>query len=276
MAGQVDAALIRQVQDALTHLYAPAYLQTHALAERVVAVGARPGAAARGRQLRQLILESVRALRPGDGASADPRAWRAHRILELRYLETAEPPAIQRELGLAKSQYYVEHARAVEAVASLLAEHLGRSGDEERLDDTSAAPGRGPEAAREEASRRGGIPVSPTSFVGRDQELAAIASQLEGDEASGRPPARLVTLTGPAGTGKTRLASEAAAGVAARLGAAAYLVRLGSIRDPDLVLPAVADVLGIRERSTPALVARLKARLRSGRSLLVLDNLEQL
>src|SRR2546428_1946163 len=112
MAAQVDAALIRQVQDALAHLYAPAYLQTHALAEHVVAVGARPGAAARGRQLRQLILESIRALRPSDGASADPRAWRAHRILELRHPEAAEPPAIPRELGLAQSPYYVEPTRA--------------------------------------------------------------------------------------------------------------------------------------------------------------------
>src|SRR5205085_1674729 len=128
MTGQtVDAALVRDVQTALAHLYAPARLQTHPLAARLVAVGERPGAAARGRQLRQLILESIRALRPSDGASADPRAWRAYRILELRYLETAEPPAIQRELGLAKSQYYVEHARAVEAVASLLAERLDRS-----------------------------------------------------------------------------------------------------------------------------------------------------
>src|SRR5207244_2276127 len=102
-----------------------------------------------------------------------------------------------------------------------------------RPDPTSAAPEAGPGSGGEEASGRGAIPRPPTSFIGRERELTVIASLLEGDEASGQPPARLVTLTGPAGTGKTRLASEAAARTTARLGEAVYFVRLGSIRDPE-------------------------------------------
>ena len=84
----------------------------------------------------------------------------------------------------------------------------------------------------EAASRR-----SPTSFVGRAGDLAALLGRLR--------TVRLVTLTGPGGVGKTRLATEAAA----RLAAPAWLAELAPVSDPAKVASAVLDALGLRERS---------------------------
>jgi predicted ATPase/DNA-binding XRE family transcriptional regulator len=136
-----------------------------------------------------------------------------------------------------------------------------------------ARAGRG----REARSRRPhNLPLQLTSFVGREDDLAGLAALL-GDPASG---ARLVTLTGPGGVGKTRLALEAAAGLVASDGApysdGVWLVELASLADPALVPQAVAAVFGVREARGRPLAATLGEALRPGRLLLVLDNCEHL
>ncbi|MCI0726629.1 MAG: tetratricopeptide repeat protein [Chloroflexi bacterium] len=120
------------------------------------------------------------------------------------------------------------------------------------------------------------LPAPLTSFVGRKREVTAVCELLAEEGV------RLLTLTGPPGVGKTRL-SIAAAGRLAETGAFAdglYFVPLAPIRDPNLVVSAVAQLLGVREaagdnsQEYPVQQA-LKAFLRSKRLLLVLDNFEQ-
>ncbi|MGZ4414109.1 MAG: ATP-binding protein [Gaiellaceae bacterium] len=87
---------------------------------------------------------------------------------------------------------------------------------------------------------RTNLPVAVTPFFGRDQELADVVTLLSGEET------RLLTLTGPGGTGKTRLALQAAAEVADSFSDGVWWVPLAPLRDPNLVLESAAQVLGSR------------------------------
>jgi hypothetical protein len=106
-----------QVRDALAHLYDPGHLQTHPLAALAAPSPAAPSA---GRALRQALLEAVDALRPERGGVPNTKAVRRHGILRLRYLEGRSIEEILAALTIGRSEYYREHQRALEAVASLL------------------------------------------------------------------------------------------------------------------------------------------------------------
>src|SRR5437867_3274762 len=112
------------------------------------------------------------------------------------------------------------------------------------------------------------LPVRLTSFVGRERELASVTQLLES--------ARLVTLTGPGGTGKTRLALEAASGVLDRFPHGVFFVDLAPITDPALVPSAILTAVGSRGGAGPrSELERLQIELRDRAILLVLDNFEQ-
>jgi predicted ATPase len=115
------------------------------------------------------------------------------------------------------------------------------------------------------------LPAQPTPFIGRQSELAAVKDLLTRDQKE----ARLVTLTGPGGTGKTRLAVQAAADVVSRFSDGVYFVDLAPIREPEAVLTTIARTVGIRESSDRPLLDELKGQLQSKVMLLVLDNFEQ-
>ncbi|MHB8575591.1 MAG: toll/interleukin-1 receptor domain-containing protein [Dehalococcoidia bacterium] len=131
------------------------------------------------------------------------------------------------------------------------------------------APANGPaEVAGQRARDAGGnLPVPLTSFVGREQELAEIRALLGGT--------RLLTLTGPGGTGKTRLAIAAARQVAASYPDGAWFVDLSGVGEPAGVVPAIAQVLGVAETEGRSLAVSLAAYLRRKQLLLVVDNFEQ-
>jgi predicted ATPase/class 3 adenylate cyclase len=113
------------------------------------------------------------------------------------------------------------------------------------------------------------LPVPATPFLGREQEVAQITALVR------REGVRLVTLTGPGGVGKTRLALQLAAEVADAFPAGVWFVGLAPITNPDLVVSTIAEALGVREAGGEPLSVRLRSFLRDKRLLLVLDNFEQ-
>ncbi|MHB8577087.1 MAG: ATP-binding protein, partial [Dehalococcoidia bacterium] len=111
------------------------------------------------------------------------------------------------------------------------------------------------------------LPMPLTSFIGREQELVEVTTLLG--------TTRLLTLTGPGGTGKTRLAIAAARQVADQFPDGVWFVDLSGVADPTGVIPAIAVLLDVRESEGRSLAVSLAAYLRRKRLLLVLDNLEQ-
>ena len=111
------------------------------------------------------------------------------------------------------------------------------------------------------------LPARLTSFVGRKREIASLRDRLRGT--------RLVTVTGPGGTGKTRLALEVATDVIDEFEDGVVLIELASVRDPGLVVPAIARALDVRETDQRALVDVVTEHLKQREVLLVLDNFEQ-
>ncbi len=116
--------------------------------------------------------------------------------------------------------------------------------------------------------RQAALPRPLTSFVGRGREVSDLGQLL----ADGR---RLVTLTGPPGTGKTRLAIAAAKADAEESPDAVTFVALASVSDPELVVPAIARACGLQEVPGRATLELLADALRGRHLLMVLDNFEQ-
>jgi predicted ATPase len=116
---------------------------------------------------------------------------------------------------------------------------------------------------------RTNLPVPATAFVGRGVEVDELATVL-------RDGVRLVTLMGPGGVGKTRLALQAVGEAADAFPDGVWWVPLASLRDPALVLSSVALAIGVPEQRGRTLEETLGDVLSDGRALLLLDNLEQL
>ena len=113
------------------------------------------------------------------------------------------------------------------------------------------------------------VPVPLTPLIDRERELDEACAMLRRDDI------RIVTLTGPGGTGKTRLSLAIAAQLTTDFDGHVHWVSLAAVTEPSVVLTAIAQSLGIREDGELPLAARIDAALSDQRLLLVLDNFEQ-
>jgi predicted ATPase/DNA-binding SARP family transcriptional activator len=151
---------------------------------------------------------------------------------------------------------------------------LRHEDDPPRAEAVPATPS--PRSDLSARTRGRSLPASTlTSFVGRDSEVQRVVSLLEGS--------RLVTLTGPGGVGKTRLAAEAASRLAeAPVSEGVWFIELASLEDPELIPETVAQRLGLADEITMAsggardALSRLAAALRARSGVVVLDNCEHL
>ncbi|NBH03914.1 AAA family ATPase, partial [Amycolatopsis sp. SID8362] len=115
---------------------------------------------------------------------------------------------------------------------------------------------------------RGNLPADTTSFVGRKADVAEVKQLLT--------RARLVTLTGVGGVGKTRLAVQTAAGLSRAFPNGVWLVELDGLQDPALVAHTVLEALGVHDETGRSPADVLAEHLRDRRTLVVLDNCEHL
>ena len=114
------------------------------------------------------------------------------------------------------------------------------------------------------------LPIAPTPLVGRDADLASVRARFD------VPETRLVTLTGPGGSGKTRLAVAVAAHMERAFPAGVYFIGLQAVNDPDLMWATIADALDVTGDASLPPADRVGTYLSRRQALLVLDNLEQI
>jgi predicted ATPase/DNA-binding SARP family transcriptional activator len=218
-------------------------------------------------------LEELRLAALEERVDADLALGRATELVgELQSLVAAEPlrERLRRQLMLAlyRSGRQTDALSAYRDARRALLDELGlEPGTELRALERSILrqdPALDVEPAELRARRR--LPAPTTPLVGRQREVADVVELLSRD-------ARLVTLSGPGGTGKTRLALEAAHELAVRFEDGVDFVGLSALRDPRLVPGEIAAALAVDVSSEP--LADLAAHLRTRSSLLVLDNFEQ-
>src|SRR6266508_618010 len=205
--------------------------------------------------------------------------WRGPALADLRYEPFAQAEITRlEELRLAAVEDRIEAelflGRHDQLVADRVARDVlvGQRGREPgpELRELEQAILRQDESLARRPLPASNLPVPASTLVGRARELGEICDRLR------RGEVRLVTLTGAGGAGKTRLALEAANAVAPELPDGAFFVALEAIRDPALLLPAIAQVAAVREGSEQPLLESLRDRLTGRRALILLDNFEQL
>lgn len=191
----------------------------------------------------------------------DPLHEPAHRALMRCYDAAGQRSAAMRQYEECARVLAAELGAAPETATQALYAAI-RAGRQERSPDgVSAAAG---------AASLARLPVPATPFVGRADELAQIARLLS------EPACRLLTLLGPGGIGKTRLAIEAAGRLAGQFPDGACFVPLAAVATPDLIASAVAEALGLELFRRERVLDQLLDFLRPRALLLVADNLEQL
>jgi hypothetical protein len=169
----------RDVRRALARLHDPVALRSNPLSAHF----GRDGHA-----LRSCLLEAIDSLVPTLHTAADTRAARPHQVLQLRYVEGLDRAEVERRLSIGTSQFYRELDGALGALVDVVRKRL--------------LTGEQPSADVHDGDSKHNLPARLTSFVGRGQEVEAVAMSLTST--------RLLTLTGAGGCGKTRLALEAA------------------------------------------------------------------
>jgi predicted ATPase/DNA-binding SARP family transcriptional activator/Tfp pilus assembly protein PilF len=217
-------------------------------------------------------LEELHVAGIEDRVGADLHLGRhAELVPELESLVAAHPfrERLRREhmLALYRSGRQAEALEAYRAARRLLVDELGIEPGAE-LQELEPAILRQDPALALPTRAKSKLPAPLTPLVGRRLELAAVTSLVRGSEV------RLLTLTGPGGTGKTRLALEAAWELVHDFREGAVFVDLASIEDPALVGSQILGALEVDEQPGRPVVETLKEALRGQQLLLLLDNFE--
>ena len=227
------------------------------------------GEIARLEELRLTALERRFERELGDGRHADlvGRLAAALREHPLRERLTA-----QLMLALYRAGRQADALAAFQAARSRLVEELGLEPGEELKTLQRQILEHDPalDLAAPARRRRTGLPASPSSFVGRLRELEHLRELLQ------PPGARLLTLTGAGGTGKTRLALEIARRLEGDFADGACFVPLAPVGDGELVAPAIAQALELRPAPGQSIAEALTTFVRERALLLILDNFEHL
>lgn len=193
----------------------------------------------------------------------------AHRLLMRIHLTAGDFPAALRAYeacrGLLDAELGAVPSQETEALAAQI--RSGRpAGATPPTSVTLGAGDRGPPPPRPHP-RPPSLPAPPNALIGREAEVAAVVQAF-------RDGARLLTLVGPPGIGKTRLAIQSAEEAAGLFDGDVCFVPLASVTDPELVAPAILTALSIDDEGGPP-AEQLKETIRGRRLLLVLDNFEQ-
>lgn len=267
LAGGDPGTAARQLREAL------GLWRGEALAE----IADTPYAAAAATRLTELRVAATEDRIAADLATGPPE----HVVAELRQLATSYPLRERVRVLLVRALHAA--GRPAEALAEYerfrrtLGDELGADPGPE-LREAHLRVLRGEAAAPAPAAgSRGNLRVELTSFVGRDEQRRQLAAGLMGEQ-------RLVTLVGPGGAGKTRLAATVAADLAPAVAGGAWLVELAPVTDPGEVAAVVIATLGVRDApgETPGAAGgrprdqldRLVEALAGTEALLVLDNCE--
>ncbi|HEY8107406.1 MAG TPA: BTAD domain-containing putative transcriptional regulator, partial [Gaiellaceae bacterium] len=199
-----------------------------------------------------------------DGVVAELEALTAEHPYHERFLQ-------QRMLALYRCDRQAEALEVYRDARKVLSDELGLEPTPatQELERAILRQDPGLEAPAPPARTTRPLPLPPTPLVGRRLELAAVSSLYRSEGA------RLVTLTGPGGTGKTRLGLAVAHELEAELRDGAVFVSLAPVTNPELLVPTIAEAVGVREGGRP-LAEGVSEHLQQRRMLLVLDNFEQL
>jgi predicted ATPase/DNA-binding SARP family transcriptional activator len=254
-------------------LYAGGFLAQFSLAG---SIAFEEWALLRREQLQQLVLralESLASYHERRGAYEQAHAYAA-RLLEIDPWREAAHRQVMRVLTLAgqRSQALAQYERCCQRLAA----DLGVEPEAEtqalyaRIRDAEEGALLAGEQPALPMARPHNLPPQLTPFLGRERELNELGALLA------NPACRLITIVGPGGAGKTRLALQAANEQLDMFPGGAWLTQLAALSSPELVVSAIADVLRLERHGPEALRTQLVRHLADRELLLVLDNFEHL